>query len=146
MRVACWISKTTSTKTQAHARSATRHPHARNHACAFSHAHTHTYKYALFIAFPLQQSFRERASVLRYTYIACLVIPRWRIQSFKLLNVYLNRSSAVITMCMPHRLNRIFILSSELFYVFISVIFRIKLILVIKLCRLASRVRWLKWE
>jgi hypothetical protein len=43
-----------------------------------THARTHTHKnieqYVIFIAFPLQQLFRERASVLRYTYIACLVL------------------------------------------------------------------------
>jgi hypothetical protein len=43
--------------------------------------HTHTQaraiknrkRYIIFIAFPQQQWFRERASILRYTYIACLV-------------------------------------------------------------------------
>jgi hypothetical protein len=36
--------------------------------------HAHTDQYVILIAFPLQQWFRERASVLRYTYIACLVL------------------------------------------------------------------------
>ena len=31
------------------------------------------YEYVILIAFPLQQRLLERASVLRYTYIACLV-------------------------------------------------------------------------
>ena len=35
--------------------------------------HAHTDKYIILIAFPLQQWFRERASVLHYAYIACLV-------------------------------------------------------------------------
>ena len=35
--------------------------------------HTHT-RYVLLICFPLQQWLREHASMLRYTYIACLVI------------------------------------------------------------------------
>jgi len=35
--------------------------------------HTHT-KYVILIAFLLQQWLHERASVLNYTYIACLVI------------------------------------------------------------------------
>ena len=42
-------------------------------ACCIPKAtNTHT-EYVTFIAFPLQQWLRERASVLRYTYIACLV-------------------------------------------------------------------------
>ena len=49
IRVACWISKAT-------------------------RAHTHTENYIIPIAFPRQQWFRERSSVLRYPYIACLVI------------------------------------------------------------------------
>ena len=34
---------------------------------------THTHKYVILTAFPRQHWFRERASVLRYTYIACLL-------------------------------------------------------------------------
>jgi hypothetical protein len=48
MCVACWITKATQT-------------------------HTHS-EYVILIAFPLQQLLQERASMLRYTYIACLVI------------------------------------------------------------------------
>jgi hypothetical protein len=44
MRIACWIPKATNTHSE----------------------------YAIFIAFPLQQSLHERASMLLYTYIACL--------------------------------------------------------------------------
>jgi len=47
MRIACWISKAT-------------------------HTHTHTH-YVIFIAFPLQEWLHERTSMLRYTYIVCLV-------------------------------------------------------------------------
>jgi hypothetical protein len=45
---------------------------AQAHACASArtHPHTHAHKYA----FPRQQWFRECAPVLRYTYIACLVM------------------------------------------------------------------------
>ena len=45
---------------------------------AYMHARerTHTHKYVIFIAFPRSQWFRERATVLRYTYIACLVATR----------------------------------------------------------------------
>ena len=45
-----------------------------------THMHTRTRKhartdqYVIFIAFPQQQLFRERVSVLRYTYIVCLVL------------------------------------------------------------------------
>jgi len=45
MRIACWISKTKNTHSE----------------------------YVILIAFPLQQWLHERALMLRYTYIACLV-------------------------------------------------------------------------
>jgi len=48
MRIACWITKATHT-----------------------HTHTHT-EYVKLIAFPQQQWLRERTSMLRYIYIACL--------------------------------------------------------------------------
>jgi hypothetical protein len=50
IRVACWISKAICTQ-----------------------AHAHTNQYVILIAFPRQQWFHERASMLRYTYMACLV-------------------------------------------------------------------------
>ena len=63
-RVARWFSKAACA--QAHARScAPTTTHARTH--------THTVKYVTRFAFPRQQWFRERTSILRYTYIACLV-------------------------------------------------------------------------
>jgi hypothetical protein len=49
------------------------------HACTQPRSHTHTLartniqKYAIPIAFPWQELFRESASMLRHTYIACLV-------------------------------------------------------------------------
>jgi len=46
MLIACWITKATDTDSE----------------------------YVILIAFPLQQWLRESASVLRYTYIVCLVI------------------------------------------------------------------------
>ena len=49
MRIACWITKITHT-----------------------HTHTHT-EYVLRFAFPLQQWLQEGASMLRYTYIVCLL-------------------------------------------------------------------------
>jgi hypothetical protein len=39
---------------------------------------THS-EYVIIIAFPLQQWLRERASTLRYTYIACIVAPLYLI-------------------------------------------------------------------
>ena len=58
--VACWISKAICTYALAHA-----------HAHGYPHAHTD--QYVIHFAFPQQQWFCKRASVLRYTYIACLV-------------------------------------------------------------------------
>ena len=49
MRIACWIPKAT-------------------------HTHTHTHsEYAILTAFPLLQWLHERVSMLRYTYIVCVV-------------------------------------------------------------------------
>jgi hypothetical protein len=45
IRIACWIPKATNTLSE----------------------------YVILIAFPLQQRLHERASMLRYTYIVCLV-------------------------------------------------------------------------
>jgi hypothetical protein len=57
MFVACWISK--ATRAQAHAGAST---------------HTRTQNYVILIAVPRQLRFRERASVLCYTYIASLLV------------------------------------------------------------------------
>jgi len=46
MRIACWIPKATNTHSE----------------------------YVILIAFPLQQRLHERVSILRYTYIDCLVV------------------------------------------------------------------------
>ena len=46
MRIACWIPKATNTHSE----------------------------YVMLIAFPLQQWLHERASILCYTYIACIVV------------------------------------------------------------------------
>jgi len=53
MLIACWLPKAAKTHTH-------------------THTHTHT-QYVIPIAFPLQQWLCERASLLRYTYMACLV-------------------------------------------------------------------------
>ena len=60
-RVVCWISKDTRAKA-----------HARPRAPTTTHAHTHAHKYIILIAFPRQESFLERSSLLRYTHIAWL--------------------------------------------------------------------------
>ena len=70
IRVACSISKAICTYGRAHAHDP-RYPHAHTHARTRKHAHTD--QYVILIAFPQQQFIRERASMLRYTYIACLV-------------------------------------------------------------------------
>jgi hypothetical protein len=38
-----------------------------------THTHAHTDQYVTLTAFPQQQLLRERTSLLRYTYITCLV-------------------------------------------------------------------------
>ena len=62
LRVACCISKATCAKV-----------HSRVRARIHTHGRTHTDKYVILIAFPQLERFCERASVLRYTYIACIV-------------------------------------------------------------------------
>jgi hypothetical protein len=52
-----------------HVRACTR-SHFRAHTLTRAHAH----QYVIFIAFPQQQWLRERASILRYKYIICLVL------------------------------------------------------------------------
>ena len=59
-RVAYWIIKVTRAQVHASAR-----------------APAHTSKYVKRSAFPRQQRFPERASMLRYTYIMCLEFLRW---------------------------------------------------------------------
>jgi hypothetical protein len=80
-REVCWVSKATCAQAHSRARAPSLHPHthalthmlALTRARARTHTHTHTHKCVILIAFPLQQWFRERASLLRYAYIACLV-------------------------------------------------------------------------
>ena len=64
-RVSCWISKCT--RAQARALAPPPTPKHRNHA----RAHTHTH--VILTGFPWQQWLRERALILHYTYIACIV-------------------------------------------------------------------------
>jgi hypothetical protein len=66
IRVACWISRTTRT-------------HAHEHAHTYGHPHTHvcTHSYThrqIKYCFSTARMIRESPSVLRHTYIVCLVI------------------------------------------------------------------------
>ena len=72
MRAACWISKATRAQANARARAPTP-TNTQAHACTHPRARKHTQTYVLLIASPRQQWLRERASILRYTYTACLV-------------------------------------------------------------------------
>jgi hypothetical protein len=76
---AYWISKATRAKAHFCARAPTHtRLHSPAHACTRTHAHTHTrtrgQKYVILFAFAQQRWFRERVSVLRYTYVvlSCL--------------------------------------------------------------------------
>jgi hypothetical protein len=76
-RVAYWISK--AIRAQVYTSAPHSHPHK----------HTHTHKYIILIAFPRLQRFRERAFVLRYTYLACLA---WKYVNLKSYNIKLLKS------------------------------------------------------
>ena len=54
------------------------HAHAWAHAPTHQHPHppTHTEKYVILIAFPQQLWFHEHATMLCYTYIACLCVNK----------------------------------------------------------------------
>ena len=67
--VACWISKATRAQAHASARAPTpsHNTHTHNHTRA---PHTRTLMYVILIAFPRQKLFRERSSMLSYTYIS----------------------------------------------------------------------------
>ena len=75
IRVACWFSKAICTYTHANAH-APGYPHARIHAQARTHN-----QYVILIAFSQQQWFRERTSMLRYTYIVLFHVTPDRTQS-----------------------------------------------------------------
>ena len=71
LRVAYWINK--ATRAQAHARARAATPTDADTRIRMTSA-THTLKYATLIAFPQQQWFRERDSMLRYAYIVYLLV------------------------------------------------------------------------
>jgi hypothetical protein len=71
------------------------HTRPGTHMHARTRKHKHTDQYIIVIAFPQQQWFRERASVLRYTYIGCLVMYTmtyfWRlsiVKKYKITDLY----------------------------------------------------------
>jgi hypothetical protein len=72
----CWISKATRAQAHTHTRALTptpTHTHAQEFTNPCVQARTHKQKYVTLTAFPLQQCFRQRISVLRYTYIVYLI-------------------------------------------------------------------------
>ena len=92
MRVACWISKVTRACAHACAR-ATIPIHTHPHACTDPRARAHTRtEICNILVFPRQQWFGERASKLRYTYIACVV---------NLLAVSLRATALSLKPCVP---------------------------------------------
>jgi hypothetical protein len=68
-RVSCWVSKCTRAQARVLAPAPT--PIHRNHT--HTHTDTHTHTHVILMGFPWQQWLRERALILRYTYIACIV-------------------------------------------------------------------------
>ena len=94
-RVSCWISNAISaqTHTRARARTPTR---TRTHPRAHTHAHIH--KCVMLITLPRQLWFHQRASLLRYMYIACLLITEamyvyCAVRNESLHKIYLNLAS-----------------------------------------------------
>ena len=70
MRVACWISKATFAQLHARARA---HTHTRS-ACTHPRARTRAIRICNTYCFSTATMIRERASLLCYTYISCLVL------------------------------------------------------------------------
>jgi hypothetical protein len=81
IRFACWICKATCTYAYAHTH-ALGYPHARTHEQACTH------RPICNTAFPHEKWLRERASTLRYVYIACLV-KAWLVFCLYLMWVFL---------------------------------------------------------
>ena len=65
---------------------------------AHARAHTRTHKYVILFSFSWQQWLRERASMLHYTYTACLVIYSWN-------HLFSLRHVLFISMCTISRVN-----------------------------------------
>jgi hypothetical protein len=60
----------------------------------YAHKHVHADNYVIIIAIPQQQWFRERASLLHYTYIACLAFTQQRVVYGYLMTVaYIGRNN-----------------------------------------------------
>ena len=77
LRLAYWVRKATRASTRqcthTHAHMVQARTRKSIHPRERTHARTHAHRNVLLIAFPRQQWFRKRASVLRYTHIACVV-------------------------------------------------------------------------
>jgi hypothetical protein len=58
------------------------------HMHARTRTHAHTGQCVILIAFPQQQWFRERVSLLRYTYIACLVPYNFKLFQMQMKSKY----------------------------------------------------------
>ena len=86
--VACWISKTTRAQEQAQARApTTTYIHAQNHPRRRARTHTDQ-EIIIFIAFPLQQLFRESAWMLCYMHcLSCLAFHKTHITTLQRQNV-----------------------------------------------------------
>ena len=80
-RVACWISE--ATRAQAHVRRspAPTRTQVHTHACVLTHARAQ--KCVISITFHGKECFPERAPVLRYACIACLVTLIFRVTTCK---------------------------------------------------------------
>ena len=77
LRVAYRISKPTCAQAHTRVRAPTptpTHTAARTNTHTLPHAHAHTQKYVIIIAFPRQQWLQKRASILRLTHAACLML------------------------------------------------------------------------
>jgi hypothetical protein len=90
IRFACWISKATCTHARACTPSRTWYLHAR------THAHTHRQIHNTYCFF-MAKIIRERASVLRYMYIACVVFykvrNKWYEERTKWINTQMSADS-----------------------------------------------------
>ena len=72
-QISMWLMRIACPRTPARAPARTR-AHTNRHTHGWAHTHAQKHPELCNIAFPQQQWFRKRATVLRYTYIACLVI------------------------------------------------------------------------
>ena len=108
MRVACLIGKATHAQAHPRVRSPTATP-TRLHLPTPKHVHNH--KYLILIAFPWQHLFRERASVLGYTYVLCLSCCQYWHTSRALISNITASTPLIIyhsTLCSVHKYTSVF--------------------------------------